>query len=136
MTVESPAHTRGDTALMVEEDGVLFTGDIVMPAFPAFQAPYSSIRSWGAALDRLDAMKPQVIVPSHGRRGDGSMIAVYRDYFRALQTRAAALKKEGKTVEEASRVIQEEMPARFSGLAYRGVNRVMLAAQTAYGEVR
>jgi glyoxylase-like metal-dependent hydrolase (beta-lactamase superfamily II) len=91
MTAEGPAHTRGDTVFFVEEDGVLFTGDLVMPAFPAFQSPYSSLRSWAAALDRLDAMKPSIIVPSHGRKGDASMIAAYRDYFRALQTRVSEL---------------------------------------------
>lgn len=134
MTAEGPAHTRGDTVFFVEEDGVLFTGDVVMPAFPAFQSPYSSLRSWAAALDRLDAMKPSIIVPSHGRKGDASMIAAYRDYFRTLQTRVSELKAQGKSPADAAKTMQTEMPIRFPGLAYRGVNRVTLAAQTAYNE--
>ena len=99
MSVEGPAHTRGDTAFLVEEDGVLFTGDIVMPAFPAFQSPYSTVRSWTTALEHLDAMKPRIIVPSHGGRGDASMIAAYRQYFEALQTRVRELKAEGKSAD-------------------------------------
>jgi glyoxylase-like metal-dependent hydrolase (beta-lactamase superfamily II) len=129
-----PAHTRGDTVFLIEEDGVLFAGDVVMPAFPAFQPTYSSLRTWSSILDRLDAMRPAVIVPSHGRRGDGSMIATYRNYFRTLQTRAAELKKQGRSSEEAAKVLQEEMPKTFPGLAYRGANRVTLAAQVAYAE--
>jgi glyoxylase-like metal-dependent hydrolase (beta-lactamase superfamily II) len=131
-----PAHTRGDTVFLIEEDRVLFTGDVVMPAFPAFQPTYSSVRTWSSILDRLDAMKPAVIIPSHGRRGDGSMIATYRDYFRALQTRAAELRKQGRSSEEAAKALQDEMPKTFPGLAYRGANRVTLAAQVAYGEAQ
>jgi glyoxylase-like metal-dependent hydrolase (beta-lactamase superfamily II) len=133
---EGPAHTRGDTVFFVEEDRVLFAGDIVMPAFPAFQSPYSTVRTWNAVLERLEKMKPAVIVPSHGRRGDGSMIATYRDYFRALQTRVAELKRQGRSSDEAAAVMQAEMPMTFPGLAYRGVNRVTLAAQAAYQEAR
>jgi glyoxylase-like metal-dependent hydrolase (beta-lactamase superfamily II) len=131
---EGPAHTRGDTVFFVEEDRVLFAGDIVMPAFPAVQAPYSSVRRWSAVLDRLEAMKPAVIVPSHGRRGDASMVTTYRDYFRAVQARAAELKKQGRSSDDAAAVLQEEMPKRFPGLAYRGLNRVTPAAQSAYSE--
>jgi glyoxylase-like metal-dependent hydrolase (beta-lactamase superfamily II) len=132
---EGPAHTRGDTVFFVEEDRVLFAGDIVMPAFPAFQTSYSSVRTWSAVLDRLAAMKPAIIIPSHGRRGDESMIATYRDYFRALQTRVAELKKQGRSSDETAATLQEEMPKKFTGLAYRGANRVTLAAQVAYNEV-
>ena len=48
---EGPAHTRGDTVFFVEEDRVLFAGDIVMPAFPAFQPSYSSVRTWSTVLE-------------------------------------------------------------------------------------
>lgn len=129
-----PAHTRGDTVFAVEEDGVVFAGDVVMPAFPAFIAPYSSVRAWTTALDRVDALKPKVIVPSHGRRGDVSMITAYREYFSALRQRAAELKKQGTSVDDAAAVMQKEMPGRFSMLAYRGANRVSLAARSAYQE--
>ena len=130
---EGPAHTRGDTAFFVEEDRVLFAGDIVMAFFPSFQ-PQSTVRTWNAALQRLDALKPSIIIPSHGRRGDGSMIAAYRDYLSALQVRAAALKKEGRSEDDAARTLQMEMPTRFPGLGYRGVNNVTNAAREAYRE--
>ena len=131
---EGPAHTRGDTVFFVEEDRVLFAGDIVMPAFPALQPPFSSVRTWNTVLDRLAVMKPAIIIPSHGRRGDESMIATYRDYFRALQARVAELKKQGRSSEETAATLQDEMPKKFQGLAYRGANRVTFAAQVAYNE--
>src|SRR5262249_52595041 len=45
-----PTHTRGDTIFFVEGDGVLFAGDVVMPALPAFASPYSSVRQWQVTL--------------------------------------------------------------------------------------
>ena len=69
-----PSHTRGDTAFFVEGDNVLFSGDVVMPALPAFASPYSSVRVWLASLSRLAALQPVRIVPSHGSMGDRTMI--------------------------------------------------------------
>jgi glyoxylase-like metal-dependent hydrolase (beta-lactamase superfamily II) len=41
-----PGHTRGDTAIFVEGDGVLFSGDLAMRnLFPAFATPQSSART-------------------------------------------------------------------------------------------
>ncbi len=38
-----PNHTRGDTAVWVESDRALFSGDVVMQRQPAFASPYSRI---------------------------------------------------------------------------------------------
>src|SRR4051812_33305559 len=67
-------HTRGDVGIWVEADRVLFAGDVAMKAQPAFASPYSSIRQWFASLERLEALKPAVVVPSHGPLGDASFI--------------------------------------------------------------
>ena len=40
MIAVGPTHTRGDTVFFVEGDNVLFAGDVVMSAFPAFASPY------------------------------------------------------------------------------------------------
>jgi len=45
MAAVGPTHTRGDTVFFVEGDAVLFAGDVVMSAFPAFASPYSSVRA-------------------------------------------------------------------------------------------
>lgn len=75
-------HTRGDTAFFVEPDGVLFSGDIVMTRLPSVTGPESRIQQWLSSLDTLEALKPTLIVPSHGPTGDAAMIAPYRAHFR------------------------------------------------------
>ena len=132
MEAVGPTHTRGDTVFFVEEDKVLFAGDVAMKAFPAIASPYASIRVWLAALDKLDAMKPKIIVPSHGPLGDVAFIARYRDYFGAVQARSRELKAQGKSVDEAARTIQTEMQSKYPDMPQAA--RVTGAVQAAYKE--
>jgi len=132
MTTVGPTHTRGDTVFFVEGDNTLFAGDVVMSAFPAFASPYSSVRAWLAALDRLDAMKPRVIVPSHGRLVDASNIAKYRDYLRAVQARTGELKRQGTSADETAQIVQTELQAKFPDMAQPV--RIAGAAKAAYAE--
>jgi len=132
MTAVGPTHTRGDTVFFVEGDNVLFAGDVVMSAFPAFASPYSSVRAWLVALDRLEAMKPATIVPSHGRLVDASMIGIYREYLRGVQARSRDLKQAGRSADEAAATIQAEMQQKFPGMAQPA--RVGAAVQAAYKE--
>jgi glyoxylase-like metal-dependent hydrolase (beta-lactamase superfamily II) len=122
-------HTRGDTAFFVEPDGVLFSGDVVMMALPGFGSPYSRLSNWLQSLDRFEKLQPKRIVPSHGAMGDGSMIANYRKFLTTVRTRAAALKKEGKSLDETVKTIQTELQATYSP-----PNRMVSAIRAAYNE--
>jgi glyoxylase-like metal-dependent hydrolase (beta-lactamase superfamily II) len=127
-----PTHTRGDTAFHVVQDGVLFSGDVVMNnSFLAAQAP-SSMKAWLAAFDTLGALKPKVIVPAHGAIGDGSLIAANRAVMQAIQARALELKKQGRPVEEVGATVQKEMEAKHPGWPRAG--GVATAARSAYNE--
>jgi glyoxylase-like metal-dependent hydrolase (beta-lactamase superfamily II) len=129
MLAMGPNHTVGDTAFFVEPDGVLFAGDIVMRAQPALASPQSNIGHWLDSLQKLEALHPTRIVPSHGPMGDAAMIANYRTYFEAIQSRAGALKKEGKNIEETAQTIAMELQDRFPDR-----NRTMAAVRVAYNQ--
>ena len=75
-------HTKGDTAFVVQPDAVVFSGDIVMMRLPNVNGPESRVQQWLSSLDKFEALKPKLIVPSHGPTGDLAMIAAYRAYFR------------------------------------------------------
>ena len=124
-----PSHTQGDTAIFVEGDRVLFAGDLAMKALPAFASSKSSVKQWLASLDKLDALKPAILVPSHGPIGDATYIANYRSYLTQIQTRAAALKKEGKTVDQAVELVTAELKA-----TYADTGRAAGAIRAAYAE--
>jgi glyoxylase-like metal-dependent hydrolase (beta-lactamase superfamily II) len=126
-----PNHTRGDTAVFVDGDGVLFSGDIAMRAQPAFASPYSNLAHWIASLDAFAALHPKIVVPSHGPIGDAAYITNYRKYLIAIRDRTAALKSEGKTVDEAVKMVTEEMRPE-----YPDAGRMGGAIRAAYKEGR
>ena len=125
-----PNHTQGDTVIAVEGEGVVFSGDVAMKAAPAFASPASSVTAWLASLDKLDALKPRIVVPSHGPMGDAKFIADYREYLTTIRARTAALKKEGKTVEQATETLAAELKERFPNAG----GRLTGAVRAAYRE--
>lgn len=129
MIAMGPNHTRGDTAFFVEPDGVLFSGDVAMKPQPSFASPYSSVRHWLESLDLFDSLKPQRIVPSHGPLGDVGLVAGYRTYLTTIQTSAAALKKQGKSIDEAAQTVADELKDK-----YPDRQRLIGAARAAYNE--
>jgi len=82
-----PAHSSEDLALMVLNDGVLFAGDLVFRGRIPFVGDADSA-SWIAALDKLIALKPKVLVPGHGAfsRNPGADLVFTRDYLKFLRT--------------------------------------------------
>jgi glyoxylase-like metal-dependent hydrolase (beta-lactamase superfamily II) len=123
-------HTRGDTAFLVEPDGILFSGDIAMKPLPSFASPYSTIKHWRESLDALEKLSPKKIVPSHGPMGDGTtLIAGYRTYFNEITARVAALKKAGKTLDEVVQAVPTELQGKYADKA-----RVAGAARAAFAE--
>jgi glyoxylase-like metal-dependent hydrolase (beta-lactamase superfamily II) len=122
------AHTQGDTGVYVEGDGVVFSGDVAMKALPAVSAKSTS-KQWLASLDKLDAFKPKVVVPSHGPIGDAAYISAYRTYLIRVRDRAAALKKEGKTLDQTVEALTTELKAD-----YPDTGRAAGAIRAAYAE--
>ena len=132
MLVVGPTHTRGDTGLFVEGDGVLFAGDVVMNESFVAASQASSVRAWLAAFDAFEAMKPQTIVPSHGPIGEGSLIPTQRAVMQTIQARARELKAQGRSADETAAAIQTELQAMHP--AWARANGVAGAARAAYTE--
>ena len=118
-----PNHTRGDIAFWVEPDNVLLSGDIVMTTMPGFSSPYSKLSVWLQSLNRFEQLKPARIVPSHGPIGDASMIARWKTLMTTVQARAAELKKQGRTLDDTVKVIQDELQDRYPRNGLAGVAR-------------
>jgi glyoxylase-like metal-dependent hydrolase (beta-lactamase superfamily II) len=109
-----PAHTRGDNFMFVQEDGVLFTGDAVTNRFfPIFPDADASGSNWLAILDQLDEFRARKIVPGHGEVGDASLIGMERTYLKAVQSRVVELKAQGKSADEAAKLLSAEFRAKY-----------------------
>jgi glyoxylase-like metal-dependent hydrolase (beta-lactamase superfamily II) len=130
--VVGPTHTRGDTALLVEGDGVLFSGDVVMNNSFLAATQVSSMKAWLAAFDTFEQMRPRTIVPSHGAVGEPSIIGVNRTIMQGVQRRALELKAQGRSSDEAAMTVQNEFQATHPDWP-RG-NGLVAAARAAYAE--
>jgi glyoxylase-like metal-dependent hydrolase (beta-lactamase superfamily II) len=109
-----PGHTRGDTVAFVEDDRVLFSGDLAMKQlFPAFATPQSSGRTWLTSLDELEKLKPRTVIGAHFPVADASVINDYRGYLKALQARVAELRKQGKSSDETAEQVRGEFAAKY-----------------------
>ena len=106
-------HTRGDTMVFVEEDRVLFTGDVVMSQRFLAAQNTSSIATWLSTLDELTSLKPATVVPSHGWIGEATLIARDRAFLAAVQERAGAMKRAGKSIDEAVAAVAADIAPSY-----------------------
>ena len=119
-------HTHGDTVVLV--DGVLFSGDVAMKPQPSFANPTAKISDWLRSLDRLrsDASR-NARTRATDRSAASTIIEGYRDYLTRIRDARAALKKAGKTQDEAVQTVTDEMAAQ-----YPDRNRLAGAIRAAY----
>jgi glyoxylase-like metal-dependent hydrolase (beta-lactamase superfamily II) len=63
----TPGHTSSNLSVYVPKDGVLFCGDCVTADYvPYMEDPTADTGSWLASLDRIEEIRPAVLVPGHG----------------------------------------------------------------------
>jgi len=69
-------HTEADLVLLDRTTGVAFTGDLVFFGRAA-TTPHAKLPRWLEALDRIEALAVQQLVPGHGAvTGDGGRVAI------------------------------------------------------------
>jgi glyoxylase-like metal-dependent hydrolase (beta-lactamase superfamily II) len=127
------AHTEGDEIVFVPEDSLMLPGDVVQDRIsPNFTCDACSPRQWIAVIDQLAPLKPRLVAPDHGDLGDGSLIGKERAFLVDLQDRAMALKREGKTADEAGKIIQAEFQTRHP--EWGGLGNIPQSVKRAYAD--
>jgi cyclase len=91
-----PAHTTGDLAAWLPQDGVLFAGDLVFSGLTPLVF-MGSVPGALAAVDWLACLEPAVVVPGHGPALTGTDIARAFDEHRRYYRWILALSDEGIT---------------------------------------
>ena len=124
------AHTPGDEMILIQPENTLIPGDIVQNKMVPFT--FASVKNWIAILDKLEPLHPRLVVPDHGPLGDGSLIAKYRAFFVDLQTRALELKQQGKSADDAARMVTAEFKARYPD--WQNMNATGNAVRNVYAE--
>ncbi len=127
------AHTEGDELIMVNEDSLMFSGDVVQDRIsPNFTCDACSPRQWIAVIDQLAPLKPRQVAPDHGPLGDAALIGKERAFLADLQDRATALKQQGRSADEAGKIIQAEFQTRHA--EWGGMNNIPQSVKKAYAQ--
>lgn len=117
-----PAHTPEDLMMMVEEDGVLFVGDLMFTGRIPFVAD-ADVSSWIKAIDRVLTFKPRIVVGGHGPESTNAVadLALTRDYLVYLREQMSVAFEDGLDFDSAYRRIDW---SRFAALpAFDAANR-------------
>ena len=117
------AHTAEGLAMLVEEEGVLFVGDLMFSGRIPFVGDADS-RGWIAAIDRIVKYEPQVMIGGHGNASYDATadLKLARDYLVYLRETMGAAANELVDFEEA---YAKTDWSRFSHLpAFEAANRL------------
>jgi len=87
ITYMGPAHSPEDVIIVVPQEGVVFSGDILFAGRIPFVGEADSKR-WLERIDQLLALKPKLMVTGHGQvsRDPAKDLALTRDYLKYLRT--------------------------------------------------
>ncbi|WP_327286129.1 MBL fold metallo-hydrolase [Streptomyces sp. NBC_01205] len=96
------AHTTDDTVVWLPDQGVLFTGDIVMNGVTPF-CVMGSVAGSVRALDRLRELGATTVVPGHGPVGGPELLDANAEYLRWVQCLAREGSAAGLTPLELAR---------------------------------
>lgn len=134
-------HTASDELIFVEPDRALITGDIVQnKVVPNVASSGGSFASWLTVLDKLAPLNPRVVVPTHSRVGDGSLIAAEAAFIRDFQARVAAVKRSGVSTQDAvarlTEVFRENYPEWVANTDWNNLNSFTGFVNRLYAEAR
>jgi glyoxylase-like metal-dependent hydrolase (beta-lactamase superfamily II) len=125
-----PAHTAGDAIVHVPERGVLFAGDVLFRlCTPIGWA--GTFAGWAAALDRIVALAPDVIVPGHGPLCGVEGALEMKAYLAFVRGEARRHFEAGRTVLEAAERIDL---GPYAG--WTEPERLVFQVERAYRELR
>ena len=95
-----PAHTEGDLVVHVPDEGVVLAGDVLFHQCTPIGWE-GSTDQWIAALQRMEALEPEHVVPGHGPVCGVEGVAGMCRYLEDVQRAATDAWKSGKTPLEA-----------------------------------
>ncbi len=122
-------HTNGDTVVYLPKEKIVCTGDL-MESTVAYMGD-AQFDEWVTTLDALKKLDFDVDLPGHGTPfRDKERITAFQGYLKDLVTQGRALKQQGRTAEEAARLVdltkyRDTFPQiQGPGADIRGVRRL------------
>jgi glyoxylase-like metal-dependent hydrolase (beta-lactamase superfamily II) len=125
-----PAHTPGDIVVHLPERSILFGGDVLWNRCTpvGWEGTYAQ---WYAALDRVIALAPAIVVPGHGPVTDTDGVRELKRYFQYVEAESRRFFDAGASEVDAATRIDL---GPFAG--WNEPERVIFNVRRAYRELR
>ena len=131
-----PAHSRGDQAVILPAERVVFTGDLVenrfYPIFPFFP-PYDvdvNPDNWIHVIEEMQRLDPKIVVPGHGEIADTGLLATTLEYLTLLGSETKRLAGEGNEADQIIAILAAQLAKRYPDWDASEPWRVATAVQT------
>ncbi len=107
--VHAPGETNDQIFVWLPEKKVLLPGDNIYKAFPNLYTirgtPYRPLKPWAASLDKMRALRPEFVIPSHTRPLAGAAhiyatLTLYRDGITYIHDQTVRWINRGLTPDE------------------------------------
>ncbi len=99
-----PAHTHGDLIVHVPDARTVFAADVAfIGSTPVMWV--GPLDRWMRALDTIEALEPEVVIPGHGPVTDMAGLATLRAYWTFLEAGAERRLADGLTPKAAAREV-------------------------------
>ena len=129
-----PAHTAGDTLVVVPDAGVVYTGDILfIGGTPIVWA--GPLSNWIKACDLMLGMHLETVVPGHGPITDKAGVTAVRDYLAFVEVEAGARHAAGMDAFEAARDIARAIGANEQFASLGEFGRIAVNVEAVYREL-
>jgi glyoxylase-like metal-dependent hydrolase (beta-lactamase superfamily II) len=99
-----PAHTACDVVVNLPDERVLFTGDLLFRLCTPIGWD-GTFEGWVGAVDRMIAMRPDVVVPGHGPLSDVDGLREFRAYLGYVKSESKRFFDRGLSELEAAKRI-------------------------------
>ena len=126
-----PAHTNGDTIVVVPDSRTVFTGDILfIGGAPIVWA--GPLENWVAACDLMLGLDVETVVPGHGPVTDKTGVVAVRDYLTTVLAAARECHANGIDAFDAAWQIVREMQGLDATRDLREFGRIAVNVDTVY----
>jgi glyoxylase-like metal-dependent hydrolase (beta-lactamase superfamily II) len=110
-------HTSGDLVVDLPDERIVVAGDLVVWPVPFIGGDQSHVGDWGATLERLRALGPQVIIPGHGAiMRDDSYVQLLVRLMNSMKQQVESAVARKETLEQTRKNVNlDELRKSFAG---------------------
>ncbi len=125
-------HSEADTAIWLPKERVLFSAATAAVKRLGFFRPFVTIENVKAALKKLKALNPAIVVPAHGTPGTVQLLTETETFYDVLLDRVGKMISEGKSLDEIKASLRLPEYQSWSG----GKERLDTNIEAAYRAIK